>query len=319
MQLFAMRPLSRSEQSTHWAISAQPRKTLLPFLSSPRDVSVIVCCRRYRARKWAAQQNVKTNFRRNTLTNHSGSQYDALRRYPIYRRYSHDSKTASGCASNIGSPSQLIETPVIEHQYPNSRFRFAQWRILLATMFCYLFFYTGRQSFGFAIPGIQEDLGISKTTLGWAGTALLWSYALGQSINGNLGDKFGGRLMMSAGAVLSCGLNWVVSFGSNLTSLIIPWSANGFAQSMGWAPGSRVLSNWWGARGAGQGVRFLRIRCWHVFSLNFRHGKSDTGIRPRLAMDIPAAGTSVACRRHHVLRSRSESTGRSGVPSIGLR
>ena len=113
-------------------------------------------------------------------------------------------------------------------------------------MFCYLFFYTGRQTFGFAIPGIQEDLGISKATLGWAGTFLLWSYAIGQAINGNLGDKFGGRRMMSFGAVASCIMNWVVSFGSGVFSVIVPWSINGYFQAMGWAPGSRVLSNWWG-------------------------------------------------------------------------
>ncbi|MBT7908965.1 MAG: MFS transporter, partial [Verrucomicrobia bacterium] len=40
-------------------------------------------------------------------------------------------------------------------------FRRAQLRMLLATMFCYLFFYTGRQTAGFAIPGIHEELGIS--------------------------------------------------------------------------------------------------------------------------------------------------------------
>jgi MFS transporter, OPA family, glycerol-3-phosphate transporter len=125
------------------------------------------------------------------------------------------------------------------------RFQRAQGRMLLVTMFCYVFFYTGRQTFGFAIPGISEELGISKTQLGWISTALLWSYAIGQSINGNLGDKFGGRRMMSLGAVLSCGLNWIVSFGTNAVSLLIPWAANGFAQSMGWAPGSRVLANWW--------------------------------------------------------------------------
>ncbi|MCP5116295.1 MAG: MFS transporter, partial [bacterium] len=42
----------------------------------------------------------------------------------------------------------------------------AKWRILIATMFCYLFYYTGRQTFGFAIPFIEEDLGLSKTRLG---------------------------------------------------------------------------------------------------------------------------------------------------------
>ena len=131
-------------------------------------------------------------------------------------------------------------------------FRKAQWRILLATMFCYLFFYTGRQTFGFAIPGIEEELGISKANLGWASAALLWAYAIGQSINGNLGDRFGGRRMMSLGALLSCGLNWEVSFGSGFITLIVPWAANGFAQSMGWAPGSRVLSNWWGQHERGK-------------------------------------------------------------------
>lgn len=126
-----------------------------------------------------------------------------------------------------------------------ARFEQAQWRMLLATMFCYVFFYTGRQTFGFAIPGINEELGISKTHLGWISTAMLWSYALGQAINGNLGDKFGGRRMMSLGAFLSCGLNWVVSFSSGIFGLLLPWAANGYAQSMAWAPGSRLLANWW--------------------------------------------------------------------------
>lgn len=127
----------------------------------------------------------------------------------------------------------------------NRSFRGAQWRMLLTTMFCYLFFYTGRQTFGFAIPGIQEELQISKATLGWAGTCLLWAYALGQAINGNLGDKYGGRRMMSLGAIASCALNWIVSFGTSVATLLVPWTVNGYFQAMGWAPGSRVLSNWW--------------------------------------------------------------------------
>ena len=74
-----------------------------------------------------------------------------------------------------------------------SKFRHTQWRILLATMFCYLFYYTGRQTFGFAIPGIEAEFGLSKTALGYFGTGLLWAYAIGQAVNGNLGDKYGGR------------------------------------------------------------------------------------------------------------------------------
>ena len=46
--------------------------------------------------------------------------------------------------------------------------------MLLAKMFCYLFFYTSRQTSGFAIPDLEQELGVSKSTLGWASAILLW-------------------------------------------------------------------------------------------------------------------------------------------------
>lgn len=151
---------------------------------------------------------------------------------------------------------------------PEHSFRRAQWRMLLAAMFCYFFFYTGRQTFGFAIPGIQREFGLSKEVLGWASTCLLWCYAIGQAINGNLGDKFGGRRVMTAGAILSCAANWVVSFAVGFKSLAIPWGINGYFQALGWAPGSRLLSNWWGAgeRGKVYGFYVFAAGCASVLS-----------------------------------------------------
>jgi MFS transporter, OPA family, glycerol-3-phosphate transporter len=135
--------------------------------------------------------------------------------------------------------------------------------MLLATMFCYLFYYTGRQNFGWAIPGIREQLGIGEDQVGWFATAVLWTYALGQVINGNLGDKFGGRRMVSFGAIASCALNWITSFGSSFWTLLIPWGLNGYAQSFGWAPGSRVLANWWPRDQRG------RAFGWYMFAAGF--------------------------------------------------
>jgi len=146
----------------------------------------------------------------------------------------------------------MAHTPALPATVGDRTFRRAQWRVLAATMLCYLFYYTGRQSFGFAIPGIESELGISKVQLGWVSTALLWTYALGQVVNGNLGDRFGGRRMMSTGAVLSCALNWVLSCAQGFGALAVTWGLNGFVQSMGWAPGSRVLSNWWGPQDRGR-------------------------------------------------------------------
>jgi MFS transporter, OPA family, glycerol-3-phosphate transporter len=139
-------------------------------------------------------------------------------------------------------PQTNVAAPVCETMRP---FRAAQWRMVFAVMFCYLFFYTGRQTLGFAIPGIQAEFGVNKQSLGWVSAALLWSYALGQLINGNLGDKFGGRRVATAGALLSFLMNWATSFTTGVESLGFCWGINGYFQAMGWAPLSRLLSNWW--------------------------------------------------------------------------
>ena len=141
--------------------------------------------------------------------------------------------------------------------------------MLFAAMFCYLFFYTGRQTFGFAIPGIQAEFGVSKETLGWVSAALLWCYAIGQAINGNIGDKFGGRRVMSAGAILSCITNWAASFATGVLSLGALWGLNGYFQAMGWAPGSRLLSNWFGKHERGKVFGFYVFAAGMASVLSF--------------------------------------------------
>lgn len=111
-------------------------------------------------------------------------------------------------------------------------------------MFCYLFYYTGRHNFSFATKALSDELHLSETQLGTLSGGMLICYGVGQAINGNLGDKYGARTLMALGGLLSCGLNWVTSFASSFHGILIPWMANGFAQSLGWAPGSRLLANW---------------------------------------------------------------------------
>lgn len=126
------------------------------------------------------------------------------------------------------------------------RFRRAQWRMLLATMFCYLFYYTGRQNWGWVVKSLRDDLGLDTVATGTIAGAMLAAYGIGQFVNGNLGDKYGGRTMLTLGALGSTALSWVTSFGNSFWTLLVPWTANGYVQSLGWAPGSRLLSNWWG-------------------------------------------------------------------------
>lgn len=128
---------------------------------------------------------------------------------------------------------------------PRTRYRSLQWRMLLIVMFCYLFYYTGRQTLGFAIPGIQAEFDVSKQLIGWVSAGMLWGYAIGQAVNGNLGDKFGGRKIVTAGAISSSLMNWAVSFAIGYKTLLVGWWLNGYLQALGFAPGSRIISNWW--------------------------------------------------------------------------
>ena len=137
-----------------------------------------------------------------------------------------------------------------------SDFRRSQWKMLFAVMFCYLFYYTGRQNFGWAIQGIGLEFNVTKQQIGWAGAAMLWAYGIGQFINGNLADKYGAKRMMVIGGVLSVIMNWATSFATAYWMIVLFWALNGFSQSLGWAPGSRLVSNWWGGRERGKAFGF---------------------------------------------------------------
>ena len=137
-----------------------------------------------------------------------------------------------------------------------SDFRKSQWEMLFAVMFCYLFYYTGRQNFGWAIQGIALEFNVSKQNIGWAGAAMLWAYGIGQFVNGNLADKYGAKRMMVIGGVLSVVMNWATSFATAYWMIVLFWALNGFSQSLGWAPGSRLVSDWWGGKERGKAFGF---------------------------------------------------------------
>lgn len=119
-----------------------------------------------------------------------------------------------------------------------------KYQMLLTTMFCYLFFYTGRHNFGWATKSMSEDLGISYTYIGWISFAMLIGYSLGQFINGSLADRLNPRYLVPAGAYLSIACNIGISFTNSAELILFLWFLNGYFQSMAWAPGGRIITNW---------------------------------------------------------------------------
>jgi OPA family glycerol-3-phosphate transporter-like MFS transporter len=92
---------------------------------------------------------------------------------------------------------------------------------------------------------------LTATEVGWiSGTGLIL-YGAGQIVSGHIADRVGGRRLVALGAVTSCVLNWLASLGGGFWSLVIPWALNGYAQSMGFAPASRLIAAWWAPRERG--------------------------------------------------------------------
>jgi len=134
-----------------------------------------------------------------------------------------------------------------------------KWKMLLVTMLCYLFFYTGRHNFGWAVKGMVTSLNIPYSTIGWISFCMLIGYAIGQFINGNLADKLSPKLMVISGAYLSIVTNIAISFSNSATVIMILWGLNGFFQSMAWAPGAKLINNWWDEHERGKAFGFYTM------------------------------------------------------------
>jgi len=127
-----------------------------------------------------------------------------------------------------------------------------QRRIFLVLWTTYASFYLGRVNFSVALPGIMSDLGWTRANVGAIGTALFWAYAIGQFINGQLGDRWGARILITIGLTVSAVMNLLFGFSQALGVMIVIWAINGYVQSMGWAPTVKTLANWFPPRVRGK-------------------------------------------------------------------
>ncbi len=117
-----------------------------------------------------------------------------------------------------------------------------QWRVVLLGWVTYASFYLGRVNLATALPAIQTDLHFSPDQISALAGATLWTYALGQLVNGWLGNHLDTRRMVLFGIVGSTFVNLLFATSSSLPVMVALWLINGFLQSMGWGPILRTLS-----------------------------------------------------------------------------
>jgi len=143
-----------------------------------------------------------------------------------------------------------------------SRFKYWQMRTLIATMVGYALFYFVRKNFSLAMPGMEADLGISKTSLGIFLTLNGLVYGFSRFFNGILADRMNARYYMAAGLALCALSNFAFGFGVDVSEWItgetsgaqftntlilfmgIMWVINGMLQGTGFPPCARLLTHW---------------------------------------------------------------------------
>ena len=119
-----------------------------------------------------------------------------------------------------------------------------QRRIVAVSWITYAAYYLCRVNISTALPDLQRNLHLTNGQAGLITTGFFWAYALGQIINGRLGDRVSPRRLILVGMLVSAGLN--IAFGSlsQLPLLILVWAINGYFQATGWGPVLRTLANW---------------------------------------------------------------------------
>ena len=102
-----------------------------------------------------------------------------------------------------------------------------QWRMLFATMIGYTLFYFMRKNFSFAMPGLQQDCGISKSMLGnflfWGGIV----YGVSKFVNGIVGDKCNPKRMLCFGLLACTLVNVAFGFAPQIAAWFDPGVAAG--------------------------------------------------------------------------------------------
>ena len=146
---------------------------------------------------------------------------------------------------------------------PQETFKHWQLRIFIIAWITYALFYLTRANMSIAIPGIMEEYGYSKTMLGAVGSALFATYAIGQFTNGQLGDKFGARKLVTIGIIVSALANIAFGFSTTLLMMIVLWAINGYFQATGWPLNVKTLANWFSLKERGK-ITGLYGSCYQI-------------------------------------------------------
>ena len=99
--------------------------------------------------------------------------------------------------------------------------------------------------------------------IGWIPSIYAAFYALGQFVNGQLGERLGARRMMTGALFIAAVTNLAMSSVSSFPAMLAIWAVNGYAQSAGWSLVVKTISEWTTSRRRGMVVGLIST-CYQV-------------------------------------------------------
>jgi OPA family glycerol-3-phosphate transporter-like MFS transporter/OPA family sugar phosphate sensor protein UhpC-like MFS transporter len=127
---------------------------------------------------------------------------------------------------------------------PDPRYRYFRPRILLWSIVGYAMFYFVRKNLSIAMPVIEEQLHIKKSSLGLFLTLHGLLYGVSKFANGVVGDRVNAKYFMAFGLVCSAGMNVAFGLSIAVVTLGVFWVLNGWFQGIGFPPCARLLTHW---------------------------------------------------------------------------
>lgn len=178
-------------------------------------------------------------------------------------------------------------------------------------------FYFCRSNLSAAIPGLEHDLQLSKTEIGWILGSFKVVYGVGQLINGQLAERVRARLLLAIGMLGSAALTILFGFGTGFYLLLFLWATNGYAQSLGWSPTMRVAANWFLPVRRGRAIAIIGTGYQLLGSVTIViAGWSAQWLGWRGALFVPA-GLLVLAAVHMLLTLRQAPDTTSGDQPVG--
>lgn len=118
----------------------------------------------------------------------------------------------------------------------------SKYTIFFVCWITYVSAYLCRVNLSSALYKLESVFNVGTGSLGLIGGLFFITYAVGQLINGFIGDRISPHKFITLAVFGTAIMNTIISFNENFYIIMICWALNGYFQSMFWGPLMRILS-----------------------------------------------------------------------------